>query len=60
MYRGGLECFYCIVCGLVGRNGVFDGFHVCGDNFRNNFGVRSTHPICMAYYVVLDGRCLVV
>ena len=28
MFRGGLECFYCIVCGLMGRNGVFDGFHV--------------------------------
>ena len=28
--------------------------------FGNNFGVRSKHPICTAYYVVLDGRRLVV
>lgn len=38
----------------------FDGLHTWGNNFGNNFGVRSKHPICMAYYVVLDGRCLVV
>ena len=38
----------------------FEGFHTCGNNFGNNFGARSKLPICTAYYVVLDGRCLVV
>ena len=44
----------------MGPNVILKDSNTCGNNFGNNFGARSKHPICTAYYVVLDGRRLVV